>query len=404
MIAALALTAAALASDAGELTTWSLSAVEAVPFLRGDVGLRAAQHLGLYAGLDEGGSFSADLSFRAPPGYDASPAFDLQQLLLVHRAEWGSLRVGRQSRLDLRGWLPIDGVSVDLRSSPFLEPSAFVGRLWSPEPGEDALQTWVGGVGLRLRPPVGGGEASRSVAFDLGWMERLSQAGLSHSLAAGASYRRPRGGSASLDGELRLGADPGSRAGVRATAFLGRHLALSPELRWEDLSPDAEISALRTPMDWLGGDGYAVASLAARVSLGGLELSLSGGPVAHQDETGLGALGRGGLSWRGEGLGVGVFGSGAAVDGSWISGGGLSGELEREHLSARAEAGSFWFQPLDGAAQPVVEGRGRLATPLTSSDQGGLALALDGAAGMGRLLAPWARATLSLEGTLGASP
>ena len=240
------------------------------------------------------------------------------------------------------------------------------------------------------------------MTLQAGLLERLSAGALSHSLSAGASLRTPRGDLAALDGELRLGDAEGSRASVRGTAFIGRHLALSPELRWEDLTPDGEVSGLETPMDWLGGEGYAAGSLAANLRFGAITVSASGGPTMHMDETGLGGLGRGGLAWRGARMSVGGFGSGAAIDGSWVAGGGLEGSLNAERLSARAEAGMFQFQPLSGADALIGEARGRLTAPLpVTAEDSELALSLDGAVGADRLNRPWARGALLVEGRIG---
>lgn len=401
MIGLLLVSGLARASDAGELSVWSTSAVEAVPFLGGQVAVRAAEHLASRAVLEDGGEFVTDVSFRLPPDKTLAAGVQLHQLALSRRLSWGELRLGRQLRLDSRGWLPLDGASLDVNASEFFKPTVYAGRLWSPEPGETMVSTWVGGVSLTMRPPDGEGEASRALVFHAGWMERLAAGALSHSLTAGAAFRTPRGGSATADAELRLGEQAGSRAGLRATAFLGSHLSLSPELRWEDLSPDAEVSGLRTPMDWLGGEGYGAASLAARVGLGDVEITASGGPVLHMDETGLGGLGRGGLGWEHDALRLGAFGSGAAVAGSWVAGGGLEGAYRAERLSVRAEAGLFRFQPLSGADATLGEARARLSAPLASADDGALSLALDGAIGADRLLQPWARAALVLEGHLG---
>lgn len=392
------------ASDAGALSTWSSSAVEAVPFLDGQVGVRAAERLGLAATLDNGDVFRTDLDFVLPAG--GAGQVDLHALALAHTAGWGALTIGRQRHLDARGWLPLDGLSLDVAGSRFFTPTVYAGRLWSPEPGATAVPTWVGGLNLGLRPPDRDGEASRAVALQAGWMTRRAEGETSHSLLAAASVRRPTGASASADAEIRLGGDaPGSRASLRATAWLGPHLALAPELRWEDLSPDAEISGLRTPMDWLGGAGYGAASLAATAKAGDISLDLSGGPVLHTDATGPGGLGRGSVGWRGDALRLGVFGAGAAIDGSWLAGGGLEAEGQAARLQARLEAGLFRFQPLDGADATLGEARVHLARPLVAPrPDADLALALDAAVGADRQLAPWARAALVLEGHLGGAP
>lgn len=394
---------ASAANDAGQLTTWSTSAVEAVPFLGGEVAVRAAEHIGLRAEMEQGGVFSTDLTFRLPPDKSVPASVSVNQLALEQRTPVGTARLGRQVRLDPRGWLPVDGLSFDAPVSPFFTPTVFGGRLWTPERVEDVGGTWVAGVNLALRPPDGAGDASRALAFNAGWMGRLGEQGLSHSLVAGAAFRTPRGANATADAELRLGgAAPGSRAGLRATAILGRHVTLTPELRWEDLSPDGALDGLRTPFDWLGGDGYAAASLATHVGLGPIELVASGGPALHMDETGLGGLGRASVGWRGGALRLAAFGSGAAVSGSWVAGGGLEGGLGAERLSARAEAAVFRFQPLDGGDATIGEARARLGAPLVAtSESGSLTLSLDAAVGADRLLAPWARAGLVLEGRLG---
>lgn len=392
---------AARADEAGALRTWSTSALEATPDFDGEVWGRARQQIRVEASAGEG-AFGADMAIVLPPGRMPVTSFAVHQITYDRAFAQGDLRVGRMVRLDSRGWMPVDGVSFDAEGTPFFKPSVVIGRLWSPEPGE-APSTWVGGVSLKMHPGNGEGEASRAVGFTAGWLGRLHDEGLSHSLAAGASWRGTRGSGASLDGELRVGGgEDGARAGLRANLPLGRHLTLAPELRWEDLAPATDISGLRTPIDWLGGEGYAVASLAARATAGPLALTASGGPVLHQDETGMGGLGRGGLGWRGERGSAGVFGSAAAIGGSWLAGGGVEGGLSAFGAEVDGQIGLFRFQPLAGEQADVGELRLRGTRPLVA-ERGGAALdlSLEAAMGMDRLLEPWSRAALVLEGQIG---
>jgi len=400
MTALLLLALNARADDASALTTWSESAVELTPDLDGGTWGRARQQLQLEAKSGPG-RLDLDAAFQLPPASAEAAEFEVHQLAYSVRTGYGLLSVGRQIRLDPRGWLPIDGVAFEAEGTSFVRPEVLAGRVWSVEPGDSATRTWLGGFGFRIRPPNGEGEASRAVAFTAGWLGRVDQAGLSHDLAAGAGWRNPKGANAALDGELRLGAEQGSRADLRAYLPLGSHLALGPELRWEDLSPVGEVSGLRTPMDWLGGEGYGAAALALKVSAGDLSFQANGGPVMHQDETGLGGLGRGALGWQGEAARAAVFGSAAAIGGSWVAGGGLEGGLALDRLDLDATAGLFRFQPLSQAAANVGELRLRGSTPLIAeSELGALDLSVEVAAGADRLLQPWARAGVALQGRL----
>lgn len=393
----------ALAGETGELTTWSTSAVEVLPFLDGGVGVRGSQRLGLEAENDSGVRFGLDLSMNQPPLALGTASVDLNRLALDVDTGRGRVRAGRLLLLDSRGWTPIDGAILEMDSSPFFGPRACVGRLWSPEHDGESSGATVAGLDLKLRPPTADGEASRAVAFDVGWMARLARGDTSNSLFAGAALRRPRGDNLALDAEIRLGGlNPGSRAGLRGTAFLGQHLSLSPELRWEDLSPDSQLVGLRTPMDWLGGQGYLASGLAARLDLGPVSVQASGGPSLHRDETGLGGLGRAGLGWRAEGAGLGVFGAGAALGGSHLAGGGVEGSFSMDGLSLRAEAASFRLAALDGGEATVGEARARLSAPLGAPrEDARLALTLDLSGGSDRQLQRWARGALALEGRLG---
>lgn len=400
MTALLLLALTARADDASALTTWSESAVELTPDLDGGTWGRARQQIQLEAKSGPG-SLDLDAAFQLPPGGQEAAEFEVHQAAYSLRTGYGLLSVGRQIRLDPRGWLPFDGVAFDAEGTTFVRPAVLAGRLWSVEPGEEGHGTWLGGFGFRIRPPNGKGEASRAVAFTAGWLGRVGDAGLSHDLAAGAGWRNPKGANAALDAELRVGAERGSRADLRAYLPVGSHLALAPELRWEDLSPVGEVSGLRTPMDWLGGEGYGAASLAFDVNAGDIHFQANGGPVMHRDEAGLGGLGRGSLGWQGDGANAAIFGSAAAIGGSWVAGGGLEGGLALDRVDLDATAGLFRFQPLSQAAANVGEVRLRGTTPLIAdSDAGALDLSVEVAAGADRLLQPWARAGILLQGRL----
>src|SRR5690606_2045610 len=114
-------------------------------------------------------------------------------------------------------------------------------------------------------------------------------------------------------------------ASLRGNAPIGRYVDLGAEVKWEDLRPDAWPEEVRAPITWLALDGYGMATLTARWAKGPWALTASGGPsfAPRADTVSLGGIGRGGISWHApRSVKVGLFGTGAAVDGSWIGGGG----------------------------------------------------------------------------------
>lgn len=397
------LLAVARADDAHLLSAWSTTAVEATPDLDGGAWGRVRQRVGLEVAAAEDWRIEADGAVRHPAGGADAVVVDVHRLALDGHGRAGRLAVGRMVRLDARGWLPLDGVAVDLTGTPYVAPSAWAGRLWSPEPEADPVSTWVGGLGVLVRPPAGEGRASRAVSLGASWMGRLAEGELGHSATTGLAVRGPRGASGVFDAEVGMGAVAGSRASLRATLPVGA-FAVGPELRWEGLAPTGQVTALRTPMDWLSGQGYGVAGVAGRWAHGGWSAQASGGAVARPDADGPGGLGRAAVGWgAGEGPRAGVFGAAAGLGGSWVAGGGVEAGLAAAALDVSVEAGAFRFQPLDGASADVLEARLRAGVPLVPVHRpSGVRLGVEAGAGADRLLERWARAGLVLDGRFGA--
>lgn len=384
-------------TDVQQYTVWSTTAAELLPSELGDTIARGRQRLGLDMRVEDAWRVTADGDLRVNSNLPDMATGDLFQLSLQRSSSWGRLSAGRLNRLDGRGFLPLDGVAADLAGTGGMAPSVWVGRLWSPETWQTG-NTFVLGSELHLRPRTADGRLSRSVAASVGAEGRLEDGDPAVRAWGAGRLRSVNGASLGLDAEGQVGGQGGLRAGLRGALPVAKG-SLGVSGRWEDLRPAGVPGALRTPLDLLGADGYAVAALDLRQSAGETGLSGSGGPVVHPGDTTLiGGLGRGALSHRFSTVELSVFGSGAGLAEGWVAGGGLGAEAERDRLSLSAEAGAFRYRPLDGSVNTSVEARLRGTAQLQPGP--GLALACELATGSNRLLSPWVRGGLALTGHL----
>lgn len=392
----------AAAGDAFDLAGWETTAIEVLPNLGGDTGVRVRQQLGIAAELPADLRVEADGAIRRL-AFDEDPLKVDVHRLVVSTGQRRSLQLtlGRTVLLDPRGWIPLDGVVVEGGDATHV--NAFAGRLWNPEP-LDVKASYVGGLGVVVHPPGMDGLPSRASAVSLSWMILGSDGKLANSITAGGSVRGPRGASGSTDVEVRV--DPGEtgvRAGIQGTLPVGSSVRFSPELRWEGLSPTGQVVALRTPIEWLAGAGYGVAGLGATFAEGDFVVQARGGAVVHdleQDAPTYGGQARVGVGLApAEGPNLGVFALGAGIGSSWVAGGGFEAGWRAEWLRLGAEGGVFRFQPIAGQASPVSELRLRGGTGLGEED--GLDLSVELSAGSDRLLERWMQGGVVLSGWLG---
>jgi len=397
------------APSGDDLAAWSDTSVELQPDLYGKTGARAMERLGAEVSYPDGWTLSADAALRALRSPYDPVMLDVYRLSATQKGLDYRLSLGRQVRLDARGFERLDGATVDITTPTVFTGSLWGGRLWHPGVWSKAT-TMVFGGQVNFHPAVGG-TPTPLTRFALGYEGRAYDAGFASRLHFAASSRTVRGlrGAAFVEVEPR-GADTGVRASLGGTVPAGRRLDLGLQARWEGLRPDTAAEDLRTPIDWLAPDGYGIGTVRAQWHQGPWSFAAYGGPSLRPVQTtggvSVGGIGRGGLSWTDqEHITIGVFGSGAGVDGSWIGGGGGEFTWSSKGLDATADVGLYQFQGIDGHAAPIWEGRVHGRVPLWTGERNGhahhLALGIDGAAGTDRQLAAWVRGGVSLQAWIG---
>jgi hypothetical protein len=391
--------------SAKQLTTWSSTGAQLLPDAYGVEQLRAAQELGLQLPVGDRLQLSGLGLARMTPEGSRPDELDLLRASLGYHHPRVTVRMGRMTRLDSRGLLHLDGLSVDALAGQPLSFSAWGGSLWHPEIQATGEAIAAGGE-LRLRP-----RAARTAEAALGYQATQVDAAVEHRLHArgglfGAKHQR-------LGTLVELGLptdedDLGVRAGLSGRIPVGTQVTLGGDLRWEGLALATTSGAVRTPFDWLAPEDYGIANISASVRGAGWTLWTTGGPTLRTaDGAKLGGLGRASLVWdQRRDLQLGTFGSGAAIGGSWVGGGGLELGWRGDHARLDSSAGAYALQTLAGDAGVAWEARMSAEAFLDESPaREGLAhylgLRLELAAGTDTLLAPWYRAGLVLDARLG---
>lgn len=410
------ITTSADRDDRVDWRLWSWSRAEALPDHHGDGLTRASQTLRLDLRVDGGWRFDA-LGGVRDPAMDGEPVEpDLYRLSLRHRSAWYSLAAGRVTRLDSRGAMRLDGVSLDLGSDRRLHGGLWGGVLWHPETWEVGSTAVFGGE-LRGQP-LPSGALDLGLGYEARWAEQEGQAELAHRVFGSGAVRAVNGArlallaevdAASAGGDDGDGGLPDARATARLGSPLGRHADVSATARWEGLPASYVPVALTDPTEWLAGEGYGAVEAEGRLHLGAVTLLASGGPTWLPEAADPGTGGRARLGAQAhllDHLELGAAAIHAAVDSSWIRGGVLEAGVHAGHLRVGADAGWFRFQPLAGPLAGVWEGRLTAQGALPIAARGLQEISLQGwtATGSDRVLEPWVRGGLSLVGRLGTMP
>jgi len=389
------------ASERLDWRLWSWSGVEARPSYYAESQLRLKQQLALSMRDRSGLSFDAAGAVRDP--LDGAWVGDLHRLALGLRGACYSASVGRFVMASERGFLRLDGAQLDLGLAPAITFHGWGGRSWHPEtwePGDDGLL----GAELRVDPGLvfsgGAGWEGRLVDDDI--VHRLHAFGRARSV--GGAWATALAEAAPLEPSDSVLGLP-ARMALRGQAPVGGGGTMGAGLRWEDLERAVQPEALSSPMDWLSGPGYLAAELEGRMAIKRLTLQGSVGPTRHltPDHASTGGVARAGLGLAlGEQLSVGAALSGALAQPSWVWGGVAEARWQPgERGALGVEAGLFRFSPLEGPMANVVEGRLNAEAPLVRGQGGDLTLLAQVAAGSDRLLDPWIRGGLSLQGSFG---
>ncbi len=382
---------AALAASPGG-TLWTRTGLSGRPDLLGRPSLRAEQQLGGVLPLAGGWTLSGLGSVRDPSAVGASLTGDL---LLLH-ARWDgpstAVEGGRFVALDVRGAQHLDGVRVEGGGDVGLR--GWAGRRWHPE-------TWRTGTTL-----VGGGALTARIApgmpGELGVEGRVTEDGEAQVRPFGALTRRgARGGVATVLVEVAAGDEAGERARLGGDLPV-RGGRLGGALRWEGLAEDLLPVALDTPMAWLAPDGYAAADARALRQRGAWVLDAQGGPVVHPGQ-GVGGSGRVGAGLRRvEGATGGVAAVGAGLGAAALAGGVVDLGVRRAGHGLVADAGCFRLRPSTGPAVTTWEARLTGLVPVRPGRADtALRVRAEAAVGVDRVLAPFGRGGVVLEGALG---
>ncbi len=397
----LVLLGVASASERVDWRLWSWSGVEARPSYAAESQVRVEQQLGLALRDPSGLSFDALGAVRDP--LDGAWTGDLYRLAMGLRGPCYSLSLGRFVMATERGFLRLDGAQLDVGLAPAVTFHGWGGRSWHPETyerGEDAL------VGGELRLDSGG-----VLSGGAGWEGRLLDDEVIHRVHGYGRVRSVRGGwaTALIEAAPMESSDSlvgtSARAALRGHSPIGSAVELGAGLRWEDLERAVQPEALSSPMDWLTGPGYAAAELEARADIEKVSVSAAVGPThhLHPDAPRTGGLARVGARYTiTDGLSAGLALTGALAQPSWVWGGVAEARWQLGEASSLAiDAGWFRFLPMEGPMANVVESRLSAELPLLSGDAGELTLLGQVAAGSDRLLDPWVRGGLSLQGVFG---
>jgi hypothetical protein len=397
----LALVGSASATERLDWRLWSWSGVEARPSYAAESQLRLKQQLALSMRDVSGLSLDVSGAVRDPLAGDW--VGDLHRLALGLRGARYSASLGRFVMASERGYLRLDGAQLDLGLAPAVTFHGWGGRSWHPEtwePGDDAL---VGGE-LRIDPGLvfSGGAGWEGRFVDESLVHRVHAFGRARSV--GGAWATALAEAAPMEGSDSVLGLP-ARLALRGQAPLNKTGSVGAGLRWEDLERAVQPEALSSPMDWLAGPGYLAAELEGRVALERVTLQGSMGPThhLHPEHARTGGVGRAGVGLElNDQITVGAALSGALAQPSWVWGGVAEARWRPgERACLGVEAGWFRFAPLEGPQADVVEGRLTAAAPLLRGDDGDLSLLAQVAGGSDRLLDPWVRGGLSLQGTFG---
>ncbi len=396
-----ALLGSASASERIDWRLWSWSGVEARPSYAPESQLRLKQQLAL--SMRDVSGLSLDVSGAIRDPLEGAWVGDLHRLAVGLRGARYSASLGRFVMASERGYLRLDGAQLDLGLAPAVTFHGWGGRSWHPEtwePGDDAL------LGGELRV-----DAGLVFSGGAGWEGRLVDQELTHRLHAygrarsvGGAWATALAEAAPLEASDSALGSP-ARLVLRGQAPLHQAGTVGAGLRWEDLERAVQPEALSSPMDWLAGPGYLAAELEGRVVVDRISLQGTLGPTRHlhPEHASTGGVGRAGVGLElGDQITVGAALSGALAQPSWVWGGVAEARWRpSERACVGIEAGWFRFAPLEGPQADVVEGRLTAEAPLLRGDDGDLSLLAQVAGGSDRLLDPWVRGGLSLQGTFG---
>ncbi len=422
------------------------SSLEALPEQDGDSWARMRHGLAINATFNRHVSLLAAGQLFLPADGGASYTWDeatIQRIRVILGGPSLSLSLGRFVHVGSLGLIRVDGFKLDLHPEGPVGVHLWAGRIGHAE-AVDLGGDLGGGVQLRLHP----GALGLAAGYDL----RRTPIDLMHRVHLSGSVRGKTGASLLVLAEFGFHTDnrqpapdgpvedptgedpateetesvagesaphePGLRASAHGSIPLGTRAVLRLGGRYYGLPPVTVPWSATSVIETIRPADYGVAEVVLDLRPGnGLRIRLEGGPsigskavgyedVAADAETppevetgvGIGAAGKAAVDYRG----LGLFGTGTFVGGAWYAGGGLGAQHTVGPLGLRGEGGIYRFQGLDGSGATVGEARfqGQLDLP-TRPSWGAFRVVLRAAVGTDRLLSPWWRAGVALQGSLG---
>ena len=424
------------------------TALEGLPDQTGDSWARMRHGLALQANLSSRISIIASGQLYYHLGAAGTDSWDestIQRLSFQYTGRSLSVRAGRFVHVGTLGLTRVDGFKLDLHPEGKFGGHVWAGRVGHAEalsPGGDL------GAGAEFRFVPG------ALGLAAGYNLRGTPVDLSHRIHINSTVRSKKGVSLLVVAELgfstndRTGdeADPAvddeptegvddevldpeedssdSTLGLRASAQVALPLGTRAKLRiggrYYGLPPISAPWSSYAIVETIRPTGYGVAEVAVDLRMRNeVWLRFEGGPTLGQkavgyevvtvetDEppavetgVGIGATGKAAFAWKG----LGLYGTGTFVGGAWYAGGGAGLRHDVGPLTLLGEAGLYRFQGLDGSGGTVGEARfqGGIALPVKPT-WGELGLVVRTAVGTDRLLSPWWRAGVALQGRLGSA-
>jgi len=400
------LLAAALAAEPGHntrLVFTSDTAAEARPDLEGDPGIRVAERLGMqaywgkwHAGLDGG------VRWRGA-SFEPTADIDIWRLQLRYNDRTYKMSAGRFARVDDRGFSHLDGGQFGYDAGKFITVDVWGGRLWTPETFEQP-DTFLVGTSVGFRPVVQGGRARDHTRLHIGYEARFFEQKPEHRVWLSGSTRNMVGNGGNFLVELREDDGIDVRSRFEGHVYVAKNGQFGGKLAWEgftnDVMPTGEIS----PFEWLTPQGYGLAFLNTRWTLGNWTLFVEAGGNTRIEDSGnyWGGTARVRADVKLNQLNFSLYGHGTGMTAGGVYGGGVAVSQNARRVFWGVDAAMWGLKSLDSRWSMVWEARGDLGVSLIGHTPGkNLDLVFNAATGANRLWAAYVRGGVSLRAYVG---
>lgn len=450
LIPALAYTSLAIAGTVtNQIRAEASSSIEGLPQQDGESWARMRHGLFLRTDLTSRMVVVASGQLFFPIGGGDTDIWDeavIQRLSFQYSGRVVSVRAGRFVHVGTLGLTRADGFKVDLHPD-----SPVGGHVWAGRIGHAESLSIGGDLGVGAQFRLTPGALGLAAGYDL----RFTPVALAHRIHLSSTVRSKKGVSLFVAAELGFDSDeradetpdapvesdttddgeaeaaaadedvspsggPGFRATARASFPLGTRASLRIGGRYYGLPPISAPWSSQSVVETIRPTDYGVAEVSVELRpRSELRVRIEGGPtfgqtaagyedvVVDSDEPagietdlGLGATGKAAFDYKG----LGLYGTGTFVSGAWYAGGGVGVRQHVGPVTLWGEAGLYRFQGLDGTEATVGEARfqGELALP-SRPTWGEFGLVVRTAVGTDRMLSPWWRAGVAVQGRFGSA-